>query len=214
MAYFFPEGSKIQFSSTLAAAVNVTSGTNANPTVLTTGAAHGYANNDELLFASTWEDANSSVFRATSLTATTLSLQGLDTTNTSFYAVGGGAGTLRRFSGWTDMPQVLSISTSGGDARLTTVNPLASRNAINIPTGFNASSMSITMAHDPSLVAYQQLLAISRTLTPIGIKMVLGGGAVTLAYGYVSVSETPQLSVGQVNQVQASITVLGRTISY
>lgn len=214
MAYYFPEGSKIQFTTTLATAVNVTSGTNANPTVLTTGTSHGYTTNDELLFASTWEDANSSVFRATNLTATTLSLQGLDTTNTSFYAAGGGAGTLRKFSGWTDMPQVLSISTSGGDARLTTVNPLASRNAINIPTGFNASSMSITMAHDPALVAYQSLLAISRTLTPVGIKMILGGGAVTLAYGYISVSETPQLSVGQVNQVQASITVLGRTISY
>lgn len=214
MAYYFPEGSKIQFSTTLAAAVTVNSGTNANPTVLTTSAAHGYATNDELLYLSTWEDANNTIFRATNLTATTLSLQGLDTTNTSYYAAAGGAGTLRRISGWTDIPQVLSVSTSGGDARFTTVSPLANRNQINIPTGFNATSITLTLGHDPALAAYQTLLGISRNLAPVAIKMSIGGGAVTYGYGYVAVSETPQLSVGQVNQVSAALTILGRSISY
>ena len=214
MAYYFPEGSKIQFSTTLAAAVTVLSGTNTDPTVLTTSGAHGYTTNDELLYLSNWEDANSTVFRGTNLTATTLSLQGLDTTNPAFYAAGGGAGSLQEISGWTDVPQVLTISTSGGDARFTTVQPLAARNAINIPTGFNASSISLTLAHDPALAAYKSLLAISRNLSKVAIKMSLGGGAVTYGYGYINVAETPQLSVGQVNQVQASLTLLGRSISY
>lgn len=214
MSYFFPEGSKIQFSSTFGAAATVNSGTNANPTVLSTAAAHGFVTNDELLYLSTWEDATNSILRATNLTATTLSLQGLDTTNTSFFAAGGGAGTLQKITGWTDSPQILTVSTSGGDARFTTVQTLASRNAVNIPTGFNATSFSLTMAHDPSLAAYQTLLALSRTLSKVAIKMSIGGGAYTYGYGYVSVSETPQMSAGQVNQVQAAITVLGRSISY
>lgn len=214
MSYFFPEGSKFQFSTTLASAVTVSAASNANPAVLTTSAAHGYATDDEFLFTSGWEDATNSIFRANNLTATTLGVKGLNTTSTTFYAAGGGTGTIQKVTGWTDIPQVLSISTSGGDPKFTTVTPLASRNAMNIPTGFNPSSITLTLGHDPSLAAYQTMLDLSRTLSKVAIKMILGGGAVTYGYGYINVAETPAISSGQVNQVQAAITILGRTISY
>lgn len=214
MSYYFPEGSKFQFSTTLASAVTVSAASNANPAVLTTSAAHGYATDDEFLFTSGWEDATNSIFRANNLTATTLGVKGLNTTSTTFYAAGSGVGTIQKVTGWTDIPQVLSISTSGGDPKFTTVTPLASRNAMNIPTGFNPSSITLTLGHDPSLAAYQTMLDLSRTLSKVAIKMILGGGAVTYGYGYINVAETPAISSGQVNQVQAAITILGRTISY
>jgi len=213
MAYSFPEGSKFYFSQTFAAAKTITGVTNASPAVATS-TSHGYTDGDELVFISGWEDATDTVFQADQLTADTFSLLGLNTVDTDYYAVGGGVGTTQLVSSWTEIPQVLTISTSGGDARFTTISPIARRNSINVPTGFNPTSISLTLGHDPSNANYQTMLDISRTLSKVAFKMVLSGGAVTYGYGYMSVSEAPSLNVNQANQVTAAISLLGRSISY
>lgn len=213
MAYYFPEGSSQQFSNTFASAKTITVATNANPCVMT-ATAHGYATNDEILLTSGWEDATDTVYKVTMIDANSFSVQGLDTTNTSFYPVGAGIGSAQKISGWTAIPQVLTINTSGGDARFTTVNPLAKRNAVNIPTGFNATSITLSLAHDAAQAGYIAMLGISRALSKVAFKQVIGGGAVTYGYGYMSVSEAPKLNVNQVNTVDAALTILGRSISY
>jgi hypothetical protein len=83
-----------------------------------------------------------------------------------------------------------------------------------VPTGFNAMSINVTLGHDPSSANYQTMLDISRTLSKVAFKMVLSGGAVAYGFGYMSVSEAPQLNRNQANQVNAAITLLGRFISY
>ena len=213
MAYYFPEGSKFYFSKTFSAAKAISAITNAAPAVAT-ATAHGYVDGDEILLTSGWEDAPDTVYRVDQLTADTFRIERLNTTNTNFYPVGSGAGEARKVSTWVEMPQVLNISTSGGDARFTTISPLAKRNDINVPTGFNAMSISITLGHDPSNANYQQMLDISRTLERVAFKMVLSGGAVGYGYGYMNVAEAPQLNRNQANQVNASITLLGRFMSY
>ena len=85
---------------------------------------------------------------------------------------------------------------------------------LNRPDSRNAMSLTITMGHDPSNVNYQTMLDISRTLSKVAFKLVLSGGATAYGYGYMSVSEFPQMSKGQANQVNAAITFLGRFISY
>lgn len=212
MSYFFPEGSSQQFSQTFASAKTITAMSNANPCVCTS-VAHGYTTGDEVLITSTWEDATDTVFKVTVLTADTFSLQGLNTSNTSFYPVGG-TGTAQKISSWVAIPQVLTISASGGDARFTDVAPLAKRNAIKIPTGFNATSVTLSLAHDATQAAYITMLDISRSLTKVAFKQVISGGAVTYGYGYMSASEMPKLNSNSVNTVDAAITVLGRSISY
>jgi hypothetical protein len=213
MAYFFPEGSSQQFSNTLATAKIITAITNANPAVASC-ATHGYTTGDEILLTSGWEDATDTVWRVTVIDANSFSLQGLDATNTGFYPTGTGAGTAQKVSGWTTIPQVLTISGSGGDARFTDVNPLAKRNGIKIPTGFNATSVTLSLAHDSTQTNYITMLGISRNLSKVAFKQVISGGVVTYGYGYMSVSEMPKLNNNQVNTVDAAITVLGRSISY
>src|SRR5574337_659113 len=133
MALYFPEGSSQQFSQTFASAKTITAITNANPAVATS-VAHGYTTGDEILITSGWEDITDSVVKITVLTADTFSLTGVDTSNTGFYPAGTGAGTAQKISGWTAIPQVLTISGSGGDARFTDVQLLARRNSLKIPT--------------------------------------------------------------------------------
>lgn len=214
MAYAFPEGSKFYFSQTFASTKTLSAMSNASPTVATS-VAHGYADNDELLLTSGWEDATDTVYKADQLTADTFSLLGLDTTDTGFYSSGGGANsTAQKISGWTEIPQVLTISTSGGDPRFTTISPLARRNSINVPTGFNPTSITLTLGHDAANANYQTMLGISRALKKVAFKMVLSGGSTTYGYGYMAVSEAPSLNVNQANQVTAALTLLGRAMSY
>lgn len=213
MAFFFPEGSSQQFSQTFASAKTITAVSNANPAVATS-VAHGFTTGDEILLASGWEDATDSVFKVTVLSADTFSIGGLDTSNTNFFPAGTGIGTAQKISGWTAIPQVLTISASGGDARFTDVNLLSKRNGIKIPTGFNATSVTLSLAHDASQSGYVTMLGISRNLSKVAFKQVISGGSVTYGYGYLSVSEMPKLNASQVNSVDAALTVIGRSISY
>ena len=213
MAYSFPEGAKFYFSQTFASATTVTVATNANPAVLTS-ATHGLVTNDEFLNTSGWEDASNMVFKANVLTANTLNPLGLDTTNTSLYSPGSGTGSIQKVSNWVELQQVLSISTSGGDPKFTTISPLAARNDINVPIGFNAASITLTMGHDAANANYQTALAVTRSLTKVAMKILLGGGSTMYGYGYLAVNEIPALNKGQANQVTASFSLLGRPISY
>lgn len=213
MAYSLPEGSSQQFSNTLAAAKTITAITNANPAVATcTG--HGYTTGDEIMLSSGWEDATDSVYKIESVDSNSFKILGLDSTNTSFFPAGSGGGSAQKLSAWTAIPQVLTISASGGDARFTEVTPLAKRNGIRIPTGFNATSVTLSLGFDATTPAYKTMVGISRSLSKVAFKQVLSGGSVQYGYGYMSVSEFPKLNNNQVNTVDAALTFLGRTMSY
>ena len=213
MAYSLPEGSSQQFSNTLASAKTVTAITNANPAVATcTG--HGYTTGDEIMLSSGWEDATDSVYKIEAVDANSFKILGLDTTNTSFFPTGSGGGSAQKLSAWTAIPQVLTISASGGDARFTDVNPLAKRNGILIPTGFNATSITLSLGFDATNASYKSMVGISRSLSKVAFKQVLSGGSTQYGWGYLTVSEFPKLNNNQVNTVDAALTFLGRTMSY
>ena len=213
MAYSLPEGSSQQFSNTLAAAKTITAITNANPAVATC-TAHGYTTGDEIMLSSGWEDATDSVYKIESVDANSFKILGLDSTNTSFFPTGSGGGSAQKLSAWTAIPQVLTISASGGDARFTDVNPLAKRNGIRIPTGFNATSVTLSLGFDATTPAYKTMVGISRSLSKVAFKQVLSGGSVQYGWGYMTVSEFPKLNNNSVNTVDAALTFLGRTMSY
>lgn len=213
MAYYFPEGSKIYFSSTFAGAKTVSGVTNADPAVATS-TSHGYVDDDEVLFTSGWEDATDSVYMVDQQSADTFKLLGLNTADTTWFSAGAGTGTAQKISSWVEVPQVLGITSQGGDARFTTVEPLAKRNAINVPTGFNPTSINLTLAHDPANANYQAMQTVARSLTKVAFKLVLSGGATAYGYGYMNVNEMPSLNRNQVNSVAASISLLGRMVSY
>lgn len=213
MAYSLPEGSSQQFSNTLAAAKTITAITNANPAVATC-TAHGYTTGDEIMLSSGWEDATDSVYKIESVDSNSFKILGLDSTNTSFFPAGSGGGSAQKLSAWTAIPQVLTISASGGDARFTDVNPLAKRNGIRIPTGFNATSVTLSLGFDATTPAYKTMVGISRSLSKVAFKQVLSGGSVQYGWGYLTVSEFPKLNNNAVNTVDAALTFLGRTMSY
>ena len=216
MAYSFADGSRFLLGTALGSAVNITAASNASPAVLTT-ATNTFTAGDEILINSGWDDLTDSVFKPSALTSTSLTLGGstpIDTTDVNFYPAGSGAGTAQKVTTWVEIGQVLNINSSGGDPRFVNIEPLARRNAIQVPVGFNPQSIQLDIGYDPTLAGYQALVAAARTLQKRAFKFVLAGGQTGYGYGYIAVSEMPRLAKGSPNMVSASIALLGKFVGY
>lgn len=213
MSYYPVTGSRIYIQSAIAAAKNITALTNANPPV-GTSTAHGYVDNDELLILNGWEDTNYSVFRANQLTTDTFELLGFDASDTDWYPSGSGTGTAQKITTWTAIGQVLGVNSTGGDPRNITVQPIDKRNPINIPVGFNASSLTLTLGYDPAQAAQIEMLSASRSLGKRAIKFVLPGGGYAYCYGTVALSNIPTFDTNGVMQIAAALSIDGMFTKY
>jgi hypothetical protein len=213
MAYKVPEGSSFSFSSTFAATTPLTAVSNASPAVVTS-VGHGYVDGDLVMIQSGWEDIQDSVVKVNQTTADAWEMVDINTSSTTLFSPGAGTGTASKISGWVTIPQVLTISTAGGDPEYTDVHPLSKRQAFSIPVGFNAAKIELTLGHDASNANYKTMLGLSRAGTKVAFRMLLSGGEQSLGYGYIAVAEVPNLTARQVNTVKCSITFLGRTVSY
>lgn len=211
--YYFPEGSKLYYSTTFAAAKTITALSNANP-ALATSVGHGYVDGDIVLLTSGWEDANNMVYKVDQQSVDTFQLLDLDSSDTDWFAAGTGTGTAQLVSSWVEVPGILTLTTSGGDPRYTTVGLLARRNDDVVPTGFNAVQMSGAMVWDPADATYIAMKGITKTLTKVALKMVTSGGAVEYGYGNLAVGNVPQRQRNQVNQVAIAVAVKNQFTSY
>lgn len=213
MAYKFPEGGKFLVSSTFAAVKTLLTMSNADPTVAGC-VGHGYVDGDELLINSGWEDATSSIFRVKKLTNDTFQLLGLETGDVAMFPANGGDNTtVQKISNWFEVPQVLTIASSGGGPRTKSVSPVFRRNALKFTVGFEATDITLSLGHDASDANYQAMLKLSRKLARVAFKLQLADGAATYGYGNMAVGEMPELG-GEVNTVPAVFNLQGRAISY
>jgi hypothetical protein len=191
MSYQTLVGAKFFMSTGLAGAVALNSISNGAPPVATTGAAHGGIDNDEYLVLTSWDDFNETVARIDSLSATTFSIPGYDSSDVNWYPPASSGGTVQKISGWQEIGQVLGITPNGGDAKFEEVNPFDRRNGIKIPTGFSAASLEMTLGWDRSRTDQQLLQVASRSAGKRAFKFVLPGGIYGYAYGTVSASGLP-----------------------
>lgn len=214
MAYFFPQGTKVFYSTTFAGAKTLTAVTNASPAVATS-VGHGYVDLDPLLLASGWADANDTVFEADQLTADTFGIVGLNATDTNVYGSGTGAGTAKKISGWTEIPQILSISTNGGGIKYGTIEPLGSRQSLKQPVGFDAIGVDLKVGYDPTNAVLTALQTLTRTFSKAAFKLIIPGGGRVYGYGNIAASEFPEIS-NSTTAVQLSVGFGfdGRAISY
>ncbi len=212
--YYFPQGTKVFFSTTFAAPKTLTAVTNASPAVAT-AVGHGYVDLDPLLLSSGWADANDTVFEADQLTADTFGLLGLNATDTNVYGSGTGGGTAKKISGWTEIPQILSLSTNGGGIKYGTIEPLGSRQSLKQPVGFEAIGVDLKVGYDPSNAVLTALQSLTRTFSKAAFKLIIPGGGRVYGYGNIAASEFPEVS-GSTNAIQLSIGFGfdGRAISY
>lgn len=212
MAVALPNGITIAVASAMASAITVTAATNASECVLT--ATNTYSAGDFVLFSSGWSNANNRVFRVKSPSGSSLVLEGFDTSSTTLYPAGSGTGTVTKITTWTQVSQILSSTSSGGDTQYQTYSFLESSFDTQIPTTTSAQSLALEIADDPTLAGYIALKAISTTRATTPIKATLPSGSVILYAGIASLDETPSMTKGNLMAVKAGIAVQGKPVRY
>jgi len=213
MALSLPTGTAYAVATAYAAAIAVSAASNAAETVLTT-AANTFVLGDYLEYVGGWSRMTNRVFRAKAVTGTSVTLEGMDTTEVNLFPVGMAAGTLRKISTWTSIQQVLTAEPSGGDPKYVSVSLLDNENDINIPDGYNAQSLAMTIADDPALPHHAALKKIADSRKVAAIRADLPSGSKILFNGFISFDETPSMAKGNVMAVKAGCAMQGRPVRY
>jgi hypothetical protein len=212
MSASLPNGSLL-YIGTPGTATATTILTNANPCVVTS-TAHGLANGDEVVITSGWSRINGKVFRVANITANTFELEGLDTTNTTVYAAGSGVGTFSKVTAWTQITQILSTSSTGGEQRFVAYQYLESDIEVEIPTVKSGGGINIEIADDPSLAGQQALEEANDDRDPRPLRVVKPNSGKIYYYGYVSVNKTPTLTVNEISRVAGSVRFINEPVRY
>jgi hypothetical protein len=213
MAISLPNGTTYAVASAYATPVTVSAASNATECVLTT-ATNTYATGDFVEFTSTWTRANLRVFRVKAATSTSVTLEGFDTTSTKIFPAGGGAGSLRKISTWTSIPFMKAFEVSGGDPKYGTEEFIDYPDEIQLPNGFSAITVKMTIADDPTLPHHAVLQAATDAVAVTAVKATLPSGAPILYNGYPAFNPTPTMTKGSAMTVTCGLALQGRPVRY
>ncbi|ATQ77903.1 phage tail protein [Massilia violaceinigra] len=212
MAVSLPNGIVLALATAYAANLTVTAASNASEAVLTV--TNTLVAGDFFEFTSGWSRANNRVFRVKSPSGTTIVVEGLDTTSTTAFPAGSGAGTIRKINTWTQITQIMGCTSSGGEPQYQTYSFLEQDFDSQIPTTTSAQSVALEIADDPALAGYQALKAVAQSRATTALRATLPAGGFILYNGICAFDETPSLSKGNLMAVKAGIALQGRPVRY
>ncbi|HEY1138775.1 MAG TPA: phage tail tube protein [Lysobacter sp.] len=205
MAVTLPNGAQIHIGSAYGSALTVSAVTNANPANCTS-TAHGLSNGDYVVFTSGWSRLNGRTFRVSNVTTNAFDLEGIDTTSTTTYPAGSGIGTAKKVTTWTQISQVLSSTTSGGEQQFTDYQLLEGDSAVRIPTFKSPAQLTLSVADDPTLAGYVAAKAANDDRVPRALRLSLPNQAKIAYNAYISIGTSPSLTVNEVMAVEMTAT--------
>lgn len=213
MSASLPNGVIISLGTTLGSPINITALSNANPAVAT-ATSHGLTDGDIGIVTSGWVDVNERVYKVDELSANTFSLVSQDTTKTDRYPAGTGTGKITEVTAWTQITQIMGLTTSGGDMQFTAFSFLESRRQTQMPTEASPMTLTLEIADDPSLAGYQALDAAADARTPYALRLTMPDSSKIYLYGYISFNKVPVMNKGQVMTVRATFSLLNEPTRY
>jgi hypothetical protein len=205
MSFQLPNGSTLSIAGTYGATKAMSAVTNANPAVATLAASHGIIVGDIMEVTSGWSRLNGRLVRASAVATNDVSLEGINSSSTTAYPAAGGTGSIREITAWTQIQQILSVDTTGGEQQFTNFQFLESDSEIRLATIKSAGGMTLQIADDPSLAGYIALSDANDDRLPRGVRLILANGSVILYNMTVSLNKTPKLTTNQVMSVTATL---------
>lgn len=167
---------------TLGTAKNMTAITNATEAVATLEASHGIIVGDYFVVTSGWDKLNGRVVRAKTVATNDVTLEGINTSDTTLYPAGQGTGSVKEVTAWTEITQISDVSVSGGDQQFTDISTIKDTEARQAPTTRSAVAQSLTVYDDPSLGWYATVNAAAGVETPLRWRLPNGSKLVTAAF--------------------------------
>jgi hypothetical protein len=196
-----PTGSTFYIASAYGSAKTVTIVTNATEAVVT-AVAHGFSNGDVVEMTSGWGRLNKRHFEIESVLTDSFVLSGEDTTNTTFYPVGTGIGSVRKATTFTQITSVMNPQSSGGDPKTVTYKFVESDVEYSINDGFGATSYTMELDADAlGSAGYTALKSLTQVQTDTCLKVVTRSGSRVYQPCTVALNESIRMQDGQINRV-------------
>lgn len=217
MSVSLPNGALVAIASGYNTVKTMSAVTNATHANATLEASHGVANGDFIEVTSGWSRLTDKIVRASSVgspTAVDIELEGINTTLTSIYPAGGGTGTIREISGWTQLSQILSSTSDGGDQQFLEYQFLEADAKKRIPTFKNPAGITFSIADDDTLAGYILVAEANDDRLPRAVRVTLPDGSLILYNCYISLNKTPSLTVNELMAVQVTLSLLAEVVRY
>lgn len=214
MAISLPNGALVAIASGYGASKTMSAITNANPGVATLEASHGITTGDFFEVTSGWSRLTDKIVKAGTVSTNDVPLAGIDTSLTSIYPSGGGVGTVREITGWTQLSQILNSSSSGGEQQFLEYQLLEADAQKRIPTYKSAAGLTFSIADDPTLAGYILASTANDDRLPRAVKITLPSGSVILYNAYISLNKTPSLTVNEIMACEVTLSLLAEPVRY
>jgi hypothetical protein len=213
MAVSVPNGALVAIASGYGSPITVTGISNANPGVVS-AVGHGLANGDLVEVTSGWSRLTNKIVRVAGVTTDTFELEGYDTSSTSIYPAAGGAGSVRKITGTTQLSQILTSTTDGGVQQFVDYQFLESEMQKRIPTIKSAAGLTFEVADDATQPGYILASAANDDRLPRAVTVSLPSGSKILYNAYISLNRTPSLTVNQIMACQVTLSLLAEPVRY
>jgi hypothetical protein len=213
MAVSLPNGSIMSIGSTYGSPITITALSNAS-TAVATATGHGLADGDYIVITSGWSKINGKVFRVASAATNTFALEGLDTTSTTLYPAGQGTGSVREVTAWSQIQQILTSATNGGEQQFREYQFLESDSQTRIPTVKSAAGLTLTIGDDPSLPGYGVISAANDDRAARAVKVDLANGSKILYNAFISLNRTPSLTVNELMASEVTLSFINEPVRY
>ncbi|HGM9963763.1 TPA: phage tail protein [Providencia stuartii] len=146
----------------------------------------------------------SGVYRVKAAVETSVTLEGVDTTDTERFPAGGGKGTLKTIQEWEVMPQVMTLSTEGGEQQTQEIQFLEDEQAETIDTYKSGIVQVYTFAHDAQLPIRKLLMKLDDTKQLTAIRFYNKRAGEDRYYSAsVSFQRVPNTAINEVENVSA-----------
>ena len=144
-----------------------------------------------------------------------MTLEGMDTTNTTYFPTGSGVGSVRKATTFTQIASVLSAQSQGGDPKTVSYKYIESDVDFSLNDGFNATSYTLEIDADSiGTAGYTNMKALTDVQTDTILQMVTRNGAKIYQPCTVALNEAVQLQDGQINRVRAQFNGNNRLVRY
>ena len=221
MSITLATGAIVAIAKTYAASVSVTAATNSvaagftATTTLTTGSAHSVSPGEYVEVTSGWGRLDRKVARCTTgTTGSTLVLENVDTFDTVKFPSGQGIGSVRKITAWSNLSQIKSMSTSGGDQQYADVTSLDDVVEKKVPTIRSAVSMELEVYDDPTLTWYADVTVAADAATPYAVRISSPNGAKTVANAYWSLMKVPMMAKNEAMTTKVSLSYAADPVRY
>jgi hypothetical protein len=211
-----PTGTTVAVATAFGSALPTSSASNAAECVLGMASTTGLSNGDFVEVTSGWGRLNKRLARVKSLSANvSITLESIDTSNTTFFPAGTGAGSVRKVSTWQTIDMITAISSSGGDPITVNYKYMDSDVRYGKNDGFNASSYQLTLDADAiGGAGYAALKSLTDVQTDTALRITTRSGQVNLIPGTVALNEAVQFNDGQINTVVCAFNGTNRLTRY